>query len=112
MTSPPPSIRDFPTFETELAEALELLDAHISRDPDNPAYVYVRRQVLDVKNFTAEGRCPTDEEIGRTTFGMFAAHELHDHPELARVLSRLANYLDQWPRGVRAPSWHEGRPAR
>jgi len=99
-------------FEAELAEALELLDAHIARDPGHQAYAYVRKQLVDVKTFTADGRCPTDQEIGRTTFGSYAAHELHDHPELARVLGRLANYLDQWPPGVRAPSWHDGRPAR
>jgi hypothetical protein len=105
MRSCPPAIADFPSFEAELADALTRLDAHLAAHPQDERFGAVRKQLAEVKRFTAGGRCPTDAELGQTTFGAMAARELQDHPELADLLGRLSDYLHQWPRGVEAPSW-------
>ena len=105
MPAAPPAIRDFPSFEEELRDAHSRVDAYIAAHPDDEAMPTIRDELREVARATTGGRCPTDDELSQVTFGAYAAHELRDHPELARVLGRLADYLHRWPRGVNAPSW-------
>jgi hypothetical protein len=105
MRGNPPAIADFPSFEAELRDALARAEAFLEAHPGDPGMEMIQRQLLDVRSYSAGGRCPSDAEIARTTFGHYASHELRDHPALARLLSRLDDYIHQWPPGVDAPSW-------
>lgn len=106
MKFPPPRIRDFPAFEQALARALELLETVVTDDDWlRRTHQDIRAQLIEMQSFTAGGRCPTDAEIARITFGQVVARELRDDLELTRLLGHLSEYLHQWPRGVDAPTW-------
>jgi hypothetical protein len=104
-TSPPPAILDFPSFERELTAAIALVEAHVAKSPRDERLVVVGEQLRDAARLTADGRCPSDVELSRLTFGAIAARDLDDHPELSELLARLSEYLHVWPRGAQAPSW-------
>jgi hypothetical protein len=57
----------------------------------------IQRQLKFVYDWTRGGKRPSDENLKKLSFGVMADRAVNDiDPQLAGVLYRLANYLDQW----------------
>jgi hypothetical protein len=92
-----PPIRDFAEFESELASAIGQMNKLGMEYRGDTFIESIQRQLKFVYDWTRGGKRPSDENLKKLSFGVMADRAVNDiDPQLAGVLYRLANYLDQW----------------
>jgi hypothetical protein len=92
-----PPIRDFAEFESELASAIGQMNKLAMEYRGDTFIESIQRQLKFVYDWTRGGKRPSDENLKKLSFGVMADRAVNDiDPQLAGVLYRLANYLDQW----------------
>jgi hypothetical protein len=86
-----------------LDEALATAEHYIAFGP-SPVIETIKRQLEEMKRWTANGRAPTDDEKDRINVGLIGLRELQDgNPGDKRIerwtsqLSELNNYFEGWP---------------
>jgi hypothetical protein len=96
-------IASYGEFELRLIFAIERMRALREKD-DEPFYASIERQLQAVREWTAGGVRPAQENIDKLTFGMMASRTVHDtDSDLANELYELAESLRRWPTSL--PVW-------
>jgi len=92
-----PRITSFADFWKRLADASDDIDKLTAVDKD-PMVGSIQRQLRFVKQWTAGGVRPTQDQLDKLTFGQMASRAVDETDQrLAQELYVLANYLVGWP---------------
>ena len=92
-----PPIRDFVEFDSELAKAIGQMNKLAMEYRGDTFIESIQRQLKFVYDWTRGGKRPSEENLTKLSFGVMADRAVNDiDPQLAGVLYRIANYLDQW----------------
>jgi hypothetical protein len=85
----------FEEFDAALAAARAEIAAMSKAEPEDRAIESVRLQLDALHEWTRGGRCPSQDEKDRFTFGRIASRELDVFP-IADTLYELASFVIWW----------------
>jgi hypothetical protein len=96
-------------FQRVLNEAIDFAKQRDTQFPGDPAVQVIQAQLEKMREWTENGRTPTDVERGRITVGMVAAREMSDtqNPDVddwVGKISVLWNFFEAWPTDEEAAS--------
>ena len=82
-------------FQSSLRDALSKIVGLTQEYPEDAFIQSIHRQLLAVSGWIESGSHPSNEQLGKLSFGVMASRAVDElDPELAHMLYRLANHLD------------------
>jgi hypothetical protein len=91
-----PPISSFREFLTALDGAIAGMKSLIEKFPGDAFLESILRQITIVREWMQAGKWPNSEERRKLSFGVMASKAVDElDPDLAQLLYRIANFIDQ-----------------